>query len=274
MAAHEGGPRCVLLCRFLAILTAVLAVGPAIAAPPGAIISNQATLYFEPSPGLTVTVDSNIVELTTAVVRSPASVEFTRVVGAGSGDYQEPVGPSSCYQGGAFVLLADPVLIGGGTIDPAQTADVSATTAYNLGEVAFIRLVDSDQNLDFQSVDYAVVTVSNATSGDSETLQLAETGLDTGVFAGYVATTGGAAVIGDCVLQAASGSTIVVDYVDPADASDVANADAVKAALERVKVRKKSQQVEARNTTHLTPEQQRQIDEADARRKKMKQEKS
>ncbi len=42
--------------------------------------------------------------------------------------------------------------------------------------------------------------------------------------------------------------------------------DAVQAALERVKARKKAQQITPKNTSDLTAEQQRQIDEANARR--------
>ena len=47
--------------------------------------------------------------------------------------------------------------------------------------------------------------------------------------------------------------------------------DAVQAALQRVKARKQQQDAERKNVTDLTPEQQRQIDEADARRQKMQQ---
>ncbi len=47
------------------------------------------------------------------------------------------------------------------------------------------------------------------------------------------------------------------------------NADAVQAALERVKARKKTQHIKPKNTTELTEAQQRQIDEAEARRKKI-----
>lgn len=43
--------------------------------------------------------------------------------------------------------------------------------------------------------------------------------------------------------------------------------DPVQAALERVKARKQTQAAEPRNTTNLTPEQQQQIEEADARRR-------
>ena len=52
------------------------------------------------------------------------------------------------------------------------------------------------------------------------------------------------------------------------------NAAAVQAALERVKARKKANHVEPRNTENLTPAQQRQIDEAEARRSKNRAEKS
>ena len=197
-------------------------------------MSNTAWLDYLDNAGLTATITSNTVEVVTVVARSPASVAFTRVVGAGSGDYQETVGPSACFQGGSFVTLADPVLLGGGTIDPTLSQDVSVTAAYNLGEAAFIRLDDLDQNLDYQVIDFAVVTVTNAQSGDSETIRLAETGLDTGIFAGYIPTVGGAAASGDCVLQAASNSTLVVDYVDPADAADLANASALMDPVQRV----------------------------------------
>lgn len=43
--------------------------------------------------------------------------------------------------------------------------------------------------------------------------------------------------------------------------------DPIQAALERIKAKKEAQVTEAKNTTSLTPEQQKQIDEADARRR-------
>jgi len=195
---------------------------PAFAAPPGAVISNQATFYHEPSPGSVVTVPSNIVELTAAVVRSPATVEFTRIVASGSGTWQEPVGPSACLSGGTIVPLADPVLTGGGSVDPASVQDVAASSSYNLGEPLFVRLDDTDQNVDYQAVDTAVVTVVDETSGDTETIQLTETGLNTGIFAGYVPSARGAPASADCVLQGTLGSTARIDYTDPADSSDTA----------------------------------------------------
>ena len=83
----------------------LLMAGPALAAPPGAIVSNQAFLNYDNLAGQPAVVPSNQVSVVTAVVRSPAIVEFTRVLTAGTGLYQETVGPAAGFQGGAFVTL-------------------------------------------------------------------------------------------------------------------------------------------------------------------------
>ena len=51
----------------------------ALAAPPGAIVTNQATLDYVNLAGAVTSVPSNPVDVTVAVVRSPSSIEFTRV---------------------------------------------------------------------------------------------------------------------------------------------------------------------------------------------------
>lgn len=203
-------------------------------AAPGAVISNQASIDFLNSSGLNQRFDSNIVDVVTGVLPSNATLSFTRVVAAGSASFQETTGPSACFQGGVFNPLADPVLVGGVVIDPAQVQNVSATTAYNLGEPVFIRLVDADQNTDFELVEYAQVNVSSAASGDSEVIRLTETGADTGVFAGYVPTATGPAAPGDCVLQGISNSSIDVRYIDPGDSADSALASAQLDPVSRV----------------------------------------
>ena len=101
------------------------------------------------------------------VIRSAATVEFTRVLAVGAGDYQEVVGPSSCFEAGGFQMLADPVLTGGTLIDPTGIQEVSITASYNLGEPLFIRLLDSDQNIDITLIDTAVVNVVHDDSGDA-----------------------------------------------------------------------------------------------------------
>ena len=205
--------------RFLATLAVMLLTLPAIAASPGALIQNRATLDFESPPGLRQTQDSNLVEATVAVLRSPANIALMRVVGAG-GQFEETVGPSACFDGNGYVTLTDPPAVGGTAIDTASPQQVSATVSYNQGEPVFIRLEDADQNLDFQVLDKADVSVGNSGSGDVEVIQLTETGPNTGVFSGYVLTAAGGTAAQDCVLQVTANSDVSVDYDDPADPTD------------------------------------------------------
>jgi len=206
----------------VAFLTAISAA----AAPPGAIISNQAQLSYESAAGVIIDVPSNEVRLVTAVIRSTAALGLTRVAAGGTSTIREPVGPAACLRGGAYTVLPDPVLPGGNPIDPTAVQDLLVADAYNLGEVIFLRLEDPDQNVDFAVIDTAVVTVANPASGDAETIRLSETGPNTGVFAGYLQTATGAVTAADCLLQGLPGSTLRVDYTDPADAGDSASATA------------------------------------------------
>lgn len=209
-----------------AIVASMAMAGPAIASPPGAVISNQASLNYLNLAGQPATLLSNQVDVTVAVTRSASSVEFTRVLIAGTGAYQETVGPSACFLAGAFQPLPDPTLSGGIAIDPTQVQEASPTASYNLGEPLFLRVVDPDQNVDFQVVDTVAVEVTHDASGDIETVLLYETGPDTGVFSGYVPTARTTSVSGDCVLQGTLNSSVRVNYVDPADSGDAVQANA------------------------------------------------
>ena len=224
---------CDTVCRGLsaATMALILLAGPASAGPPGAVISNQASLEYRNLAGGTTILNSNEVSVVTGVLRSDATVEFTRIVGAGT--WQETVGPSACLQGAAFVNLANPTLLGGTVIDPSLPQELAATTSYNNGESAFIRLVDTDQNVDYQLIDYADVTVTSA-GGDSEVVRLTETGLDTGVFAGYIPLASGPINQGDCLLQSAQASSIRVTYTDPADGNDSTSSEAITDPVQRV----------------------------------------
>ena len=216
------------VCALIATLTMAFCGSQAVAAaPPGTVISNQARLDYLNTANAASTEFSNVVDVVTAVTRSTSSIEFTRVLAAGGGDYQETVGPAACFQGGAFSTLADPVILGGTLIGPTQLQQVSVTGTYNLGEPVFIRLADNDQNIDAAVVDYAVVQVTHDVTGDSETVRLTETGANTGIFAGYLPTANGAASTGDCVLQGSVDSGLRVAYTDPADGTDASQAVAL-----------------------------------------------
>jgi hypothetical protein len=200
---HLFPPQCIrgvvktLVCTLALLLFVVIAgTDEAHAAPPGTIISNQASLDYLNLASQAVTLQSNEVQLVTAVIRSPSTVQLTRLSGAGTGVYQEPVGPAACLQGGAFVSLGNPSS-GGQVIDPNLPQDIGPSVNYNLGEPFFLRLDDSDQNVDAAQIDYAVVTVLNSNNGDGETVRLTETAIDSGIFAGFIASESGVATTGD-----------------------------------------------------------------------------
>ncbi len=218
--------------RLLAgLLVSILMVTAASAAtPPGTNIDNQATLSYEAVPGQVTTVASNVVRVTSVFGRTPAATRFLRLAPGGSG-FDTTVSATECSQGGTFVALPAPNGLDGQPLDLTQVQSVLDATLYNASETAFIELDDGDQNLDPLSREWVSVTVTNPTSGDTETLRLFETGNNTGVFTGYVPLSETASTSGNCVLEGPSDSSIETAYTDPADTADEANSSALVAPL-------------------------------------------
>ena len=229
-----------------ALALSLAGMNPAVAGTtPGTVISNTATLTYVAPDSSTQTLHTNTVSTTVvSATRTPSSVIFMdytpasslattstkgggRTTGTSSSIISKLlVGPTECStDGGAtFNTLANPVQ-SGTTLDVSKAQPLMATTIYNLNDVLFIRLTDQDQNVDPAVRDSVVVTVSVPSTHQSVVLQLTETGVDTGVFAGYVPTS--ATSSGGCVLQAAAKSQVQVNYVDSADSSDTSVADAL-----------------------------------------------
>jgi uncharacterized repeat protein (TIGR01451 family) len=187
-------------------------------------------LSFERAVGVSDSVRSNDVVTVVAPARSRASIQFLRTAAAGTG-LSTTSGPTACRAPSGYQPLANPVLLGGQTLDPTQPVPMAATAMFHGGEPVFVHLTDHDRNRDAAVLDYVDVRVRAAATGDSEVLRLIETGPNTGEFVGYVPSAVGAAVVGDCILQVARESDIAVDYVDPLDSTD---AVAATAALDPV----------------------------------------
>ena len=94
----------------------------------------------------------------------------------------------------------------------------AATNAYPTNAVAWIRVTDLDMNTNATTIDTVTVTVTDNVTGDSQTMTLYETGVDTGVFTNSIpTTTNSVAVPNDGVMQAPSGSILTASYTDPTD---------------------------------------------------------
>ena len=97
-----------------------------------------------------------------------------------------------------------------------STTDVTVITA---GATIYIRVEDGDRNWDATSLQTINVTLTT-TSGDSETLILTETGVNTGVLSGSIPSSRSAVAINDGTIQVLIPDEIVtVTYVDLIDAN-------------------------------------------------------
>ncbi len=200
--------------------------------PSGTTIRNRASVSYTSSAGRAAMAYSNTVDLVTAPLRTRSSIELTRLA-SGAPSWSEPVGPAVCLAGGAAVALPAPT-VGVRAIDPLEPQPLVAAAVQHGGDPLFARLVDADRDLDASVRDVVAVTFRASATGDTETINLTETGVASGVFAGYVPTAAAAATPNDCVLGIARNAGVEVDYTDPDDASDAAHAGALLDPVGRV----------------------------------------
>jgi uncharacterized repeat protein (TIGR01451 family) len=194
--------------------------------PPGTAIRNTGQATFTSVGGTVRAVSSNEVVIVVEPPRSQATISLMRP--SGSPAVNQPAGPTQCLAaGGTWQALANPIVIGGGSIDPLQPVPLSVTSGYHGGEAIFVRLIDTDQNRDATVRDVVDVRLDASPGGDFETIRLTETALSSGEFVGYLQSAMGSATSGDCLLQVTVDSTIVASYVDRFDATDTGQIQAL-----------------------------------------------
>ncbi len=133
--------------------------------------------------------------------------------------------PSTFYSvtglpAGPFAPSDNPVAIDSTPIPMPGTVDLLPASSYKAGEPVFIRLTDADQNINPLVAETILVTVATAITGDSVVLQLTETGLNTGIFIGYVQSSSVAVTVNDDVISVGINELLNVFYVDASDGTD------------------------------------------------------
>jgi uncharacterized repeat protein (TIGR01451 family) len=208
---------------FAGVLT-VPGVSEAQITAPGTTIRNVGTVAYQTPGGAATITNSNEVALTVQPMPSRAAITLARF--AAASQTATTAGPTQCRSSNGFFPLDPPVVQGAGTLDPTQPIPVQDTGVAHAGDAIFVRVVDLDRNRDGSQIETVDVRVAASASGDSEVLRLSETGPNSGVFVGYIATaaTGAAA---DCTLQVERNTELDVSYVDPTDGTDVADANAL-----------------------------------------------
>ncbi len=190
---------------------------------PGTSIENTAAVAYQNLAGVQRVADSNTIAIVVAQARTPSQTEFIRLLPGGTA--AESLGPAACLANGQVIDLGAPAGPDGALLTPGDAYPVTATGLYSLTETVFIRVTDLDQNLDPNTAEVVIVTITSG-SGDQETIELTETGLATGVFTGFVPLSAGAPQSGNCTLDSGVNDAISVDYVDSADANDTSIANA------------------------------------------------
>ncbi len=112
--------------------------------------------------------------------------------------------------GGTAVRSATGTVIGG------TTGTLSITPTSAPGDTLAISVNDADLNSNALTIQTITVSVVNATTGESENVTLTETGPNTGVFSGSLATAAGAAAgtNNNGSMNSAAGNLITVTYSD------------------------------------------------------------
>jgi uncharacterized repeat protein (TIGR01451 family) len=191
---------------------------------PGTVVRNVGTVSFELGSGAARTALSNEVQLAVQPLPSRAAITLARYEAASSSS--NTAGPTQCRSAAGFFPLPPPATLGGATLDPTQPIPMQDTSVAHAGDPIFVRVVDLDRNRDGSLVETIDVRVAVLSTGDSEVLRLSETGANTGVFVGYIATNASAASA-DCALQVERNAELEATYVDPTDDTDAAKADAL-----------------------------------------------
>lgn len=202
----------------------------------GAEVTNIATLTY------TVGDATSTVETAPAVFiirppEAPAEIEFFRYAPTASNPITRAVNGSnyspSGNLAGPFVETGAPVTTGGTVVDLSSPVPLIPATTFLAGELMFVRVIDTGQNLDSNKIENLVIVIAGS-NGDVITLQLYETGPDTGEFFAYLPSTADQTAENDNVISAAGNTQLRATYIDAFDSTDVVIDTAVLNPLNRV----------------------------------------
>lgn len=213
----------------VAFLLFALGAAAAHAVPPGTVISNTADATFD-NAGSAENRTSNSVAITTTLTLTPTDIAFFQYSPTGTGATPTLSSPSGCSlggPGGPFPPLANPTFPGAGVLDTSLPVNLVAAANFHQGEPVFVKVQDANRNIDRNSRDTVQILLDVAATGDLEQLELSETGIDTGVFVGYIQSVAPAATSYDCQLAIGEENIIRVSYVDIYDSSDTASSTAL-----------------------------------------------
>ncbi len=183
--------------------------------------SRGQTFTVPVGPAVQVDVPLDLLPLTPTA----SSLELLAVLPGGDPSVTTSVQPTACAAPGGFTTLPDPITLAQGILPIPANLALTGVDRLARGDALFLQVIDPDQDLDPFAPDFIVVEVLVDGQSELETLRLSETNDSTGIFVGYVQTSGNTTVAGNCQLEAGPGATVRVQYVDAADNTDTASAE-------------------------------------------------
>lgn len=225
-ARRTLGPACSLFLVLICLTSAAYAV------PAGTLIENTARANYRAN-GVETEHHSNTLSLVTTWPRTTAQIEMLQYApGLGSADTASvPVTNFDLdgTSGGATQTIAAVYPAGSTTvIDLSQPVSLVAADVFHQGEPFFFQVVDNDQNVDSLVAETVWVLATAEGTGDTELLLLTETGPDSGMFMGYIQSSGlGPVGTFNGTLDVAENNTVSVLYTDATDSSDTVSLTAM-----------------------------------------------
>ena len=219
----------------LLLVGATAGTAHAFSASNGDQIVNSAT--FTADGGLTATASVSV----TLLIHAQSTIAFLKyaaplpggslipgssLMSVAAGSYRTGSDPSA-----PFAPEQNPVPLGATTpLDLASPLPLMPAALYHAGEPMFVQVTDPEQNLDKNTRETLSVTLTDSATGEVEVLRLTETGPDTGIFLGYINSTGasgaGAVSYGGS-MAVAQANSIAANYVNALDGTNSTAASVV-----------------------------------------------
>ena len=225
------------LVSFLCMSAAAIAATPA-----NTPISNTATATYQIGPiaaPVTVSSSGTAIATTASCIAVGVNIELLQYIPSARAaqaptarieNVQPGMYSTSGLSAGPYVALNTPTLLGNTapTAMPASLllAAVNDTSgkpvsAYSRNEPIFVRVVSYDSNINPAVADTILVSLTTVNGGDSELVQLTETGSSTGIFVAaiptFFAATGSAPTLNDGIVTIAAHNEIITGIYNHSD---------------------------------------------------------
>jgi uncharacterized repeat protein (TIGR01451 family) len=151
---------------------------------------------------------------------TPSTIEFLQYSANPSIGSPVAVGAAQCVTGSGIELV-DLGRTGDTPVPVPGTVNLAPVDSYNAGQPVFIRVTDFDQNADATKIDTVTIDLAVGALNEIEFLILAETGVNTGVFVGYIQSSAEETDSpNNCMLGVAQNEAIETIYTDAFNQTD------------------------------------------------------